>query len=232
VTNFIKSFHKIIKITPRNYFQPKEKIDKMILTGNYDEKELRNLITKMNRVKYRLFLEEIINLKKENHLKEYYLKVSAILRMKHDGSFVTAIKVPGEDLPLFDSKKVNGALAQHCRKNFDDKGWKQTHNPGNIEAITTHQLHQAALKVARNKAISTDLFPDTILNQLNEELTISLTKILNDIFNAKTIPMCISESRLLCLNKDPKTLPQVSGTRPITITSVMIESEKRQSQNY
>jgi len=52
---------------------------------------------------------------------------------------------------------------------------------------------------------------------------ISLTKILNDIFNAKTIPMCISESRLLCLNKDPKTLPEVSGTRPITITSVMIK---------
>jgi len=155
-------------------------MDKMILTGNYDEKELPNIITKMNRVKYKLFLEEIINLKKENHLKEYYLKVSAILRMKHDGSFVTAIKVPGEDLPLFDSKKVNGALAQHCRKNFDDKGWKQTHNPGNIEAITTHQLHQAALKV-RNKAISTDLIPDTILNHLNEELTISLTKILNDM---------------------------------------------------
>jgi len=109
VTNFIKSFHKIIKIAPKNYYQPKEKIDKMILTGNYDEKELRNIITKMNRVKYKLLLEEIINLKKENHLKEYYLKVSAILRMKNDGSFVTTIKVPGEDLPLFDSKKVNEA---------------------------------------------------------------------------------------------------------------------------
>lgn len=102
---------------------------------------------------------------------------------------------------------------------------KRTHQINSIQSVRNSDILNAISKIKRNKAPDWSLLNDTILKEMEDKpklLTI-FTTIINEMFQRKHIPQCLSTARLIILNKIPSEIPKLKSTRPIATMGPIIK---------
>jgi len=167
-----------------------------------DWKKVRRVVLSCNRTEFLLLLEEIDALRRGNELKEYYNKVSSILKVRKVGLTVHEIENPSNpDEILHEPSQLKEVLSSKYRTLFATDDQQEERVVGYITPARTREVRMTAELVSTNKGLGKDCVPDSTLKIENPMLWRKLTAFINQTFERGLIPSPFCCARLHLLNK-------------------------------
>ena len=176
----------IIKLIHDNYHQFKPRNKKFKFNSNIirnisqkikelqnDKKydEISSIIHKTKTDNWKNFLEELVKLKVNNNVKEYFLRMKFYTDIGRNVSILNNLKIKknGKIIITINKKEINNEVKNKYKELFGDKGTKNNYiNPNNNNnlTITKEEVINSFKEAAKDKAVSWDLIPGLCLKEL------------------------------------------------------------------
>ena len=169
------------------------------------------MIHKIKIDNWKKFLEELVQLKVGNNVKEYFLRMKFYTDISRNVSILNNLKIKknGKTIITINKNEINNEVKNKYKDLFGDNGTKNIYIKSGIKkdlVITKEEVENSFKEAAKDKAVSWDLIPGICLKELykaqkeNSLIYEKLANIFNRYIEFNVIPKEITTFRLLCLN--------------------------------